>query len=166
MDLGTAASIGIDVFKHRNDIKAALGGLSDLSKLSGSGFSKIAGQFGLPTGIGHAIAGAIDNTQSTGNTSGVQAMLAMNYFDADKNGEVSRQELTNGLQHLGDSGLSGQAEYKNLTTFGQRMLQNYDKAATLDGQGGVISYRDLGKLIQRDGNVASLSDADWQSLQA
>jgi hypothetical protein len=166
MNLATAASIGMGVLQHRQEIQTALGGLSGLGKLSGEGFSKIAQQFGLSKGASQSIAKAIDDGRNPNNTPGVQALLTLNYFDADKNGQVTRDELTQGLQKLNASGLASQGAYAKMANIGEKLLQNYDKVSALDGQAGGISYRDMGQLLQRDKNAATLSDADWQTLNA
>lgn len=166
MDLAKAASIGMGVLQHKNEIKAAISGLTEIGQVTGKSFSKIAEQFGLSKNIRDSIASALETSNNPNQTSGVQALLAMGYFDTDKNGAISRTELSEGLQKLNASGLANKEGYQQLSSFGNKLLQHYDQAANLDGQGASFSYRDMGKLLQRDQNALALSDSDWQSLNA
>lgn len=166
MDLGTAASIGIGLIKHRDELGSALGGIAGIGKLGGEGFAKIAEKFHLPKGLARHISNAIDENNNPKNTSGVQVLASMRYFDADKNGEISKEELTQGLTQLRESGLAKSAEAAKLYQMGDMMLKSYDKVAQLDGAGASVSYQDLGKLLNQDGKLATLSPEDWQKLNA
>lgn len=166
MDFGTAASIGIGLIKHRDDIGSALGGLAGISKIGGEGFAKIADKFHLPKGISQQISGAIAENNNPDNTSGVQVLASIRYFDADHNGEITKAELTQGLTQLQQSGLSKSAEAAKLYQMGDMMLKNYDKVAQLDSAGASVSYKDIGKLLNQDGKLGTLSPDDWQKLNA
>ena len=167
MDLGTAASIGIGLIQHRKEIGAiAMGGINGLSKISGQGFSKIAEQFHLPKGLSKQMAQAIDDNRNPDNFNSVQVMASMQFFDADRNGEISKTELTQGMQQLKASGLASGGNAAKLYQLGDKMLQHYDKVAQLDGTGTSVSYADAAKLINQDGKIATLSTADWDKLNA
>jgi hypothetical protein len=166
MSLETAASIGIGLIKHRQEIGAALSGISGLGKLTGEGFSKIAQQFHLPTGITKSIAQAIEENRNPKNINSIQVLASLQYFDADHNGELSKDELSQGLQHLKDAGLSNSGNAAKLYQLGDKMLQQYDKVAQLDGNAASISYKDIGKLLNQDGKIATLSPDDWSKLNA
>jgi hypothetical protein len=144
----------------------ALNGLSGLGKLTGEGFSKIAAQFHLPTGLTKPIAQAIDENRNPNNMNSVQVLASLQYFDANHDGQINKAELTQGLQHLKDAGLSGSGDSAKLYQLGDKLLQQYDKVAQLDGNSASISYKDVGKLINQDGKIASLSEADWNQLNA
>lgn len=166
MNLQTAASIGMGLIKHRQEIGTALGGLSGLGKLvGGEGFGKIASQFGLKKEMSAQIGQAIEANLNAANVNTLQALGYFNHFDADKNGEVSKAELTQGLQQLEAAGLTG-GQFQKLHSMGQMLLKNYEQVAQLDGNAGSVSLADLGKLANRDGNVALITPADWQSLQS
>lgn len=165
MNLETAASIGIGVLKHRQEIGAALGGLQGLGKLSGEGFAKIAEQFNLPGGLARKIGNAITEQRDPNNINAVQSMSYLHHFDANGNGQVTKEELNAGLQKLQETGLAN-GPAKKLYAMGDMLLKNYDKVAQLDGDAASVSYKDLGKLIRQDEKVATLSPADWQKLNA
>ncbi|MCE3236009.1 MAG: hypothetical protein K0Q50_2189 [Vampirovibrio sp.] len=166
MDFGTAASIGIGLIKHRDGLGSALGGLAGISKMGGEGFAKIAEKFHLPKGLTQQITNAIDENSNPKNTSGVQVLASMRYFDADKNGEITKEELNQGLTQLRESGLTKSADAAKLYQMGDMMLKNYDKVSQLDGEGTSVSYKDMGKLLNQDGKLATLSPDDWQKLNA
>jgi hypothetical protein len=167
MDLGTAASIGIGLLQHRKEIGSiAMGGIKGLGSISGQGFSKIAEHFHLPKGISKQIGQAIEDNRNPENFNGVQVMASLQFFDADRNGEISKTELTQGLQQLKNSGLSNNGNATKLYQLGDIMLKNYEKVAQLDGSGTSVSYTDMGKLINQDGKIATLSTSDWNKLNA
>jgi len=168
MDLGTAASIGIGLIQHRKEIGSiAMGGMKGLSNISGQGFSKIAEHFHLPKGISKQIGQAIDDNRNPENFNSVQVMASLQFFDADRNGQISQTELSQGMQQLKTSGLSsGGGNAAKLYQLGDMMLKNYDKVAQLDGTGTSISYADAGKLINQDGKIATLAASDWEKLNA
>jgi hypothetical protein len=165
MSLNTAASIGLELLQHRGQIAQLLKGVGGLGRglgqmLGGAGADKLGGQFQVQ--LKEALAAV--NDPKTTNT--LQAFKASQAFDTDRNGVVSKDELTSGLQQLEASGLSSQGAMAKTYATGKLLLQNYDKVAALDGQNDSISYRDLGRLVQRDGQPMMLSQADWQSLNA
>jgi hypothetical protein len=166
MNFGTAASIGIGLIKHRQEIGTALGQLGNLGKISGEGFAQIAQKFHLPKGIGQQISNAIQENNNPNYTNGVELLASMRYFDADQDGNISKTELTQGLQQLQDAGLTSQSKAAKLYQLGDQMLKNYDKIAQLDGTGSTISAKDMGHLLNQDGNLATLSPNDWQKLNA
>jgi hypothetical protein len=167
MSLETAASIGIGLLKNPQELGMALNGLSGLGKLTGEGFSKIAAQFHLPTRISSPIAQAIDENRDPNTMNSVQVLTSMRYYDANQDGQISQAELTQGLQQLQAAGLAGTGgPGDKLYQLGNHMLQQYSKVAQLDGNSASISYKDAGKLINQDGNIATLSTADWNALNA
>ena len=166
MNFGTAASIGIGLIQHRQEIGAALGGLTGLGTAGGEGFAKIAEKFHLPKGISQQITDALQENNNPSNISGVQVLASMRYFDADRNGQISKDELTQGLKQLQDSGLANKGDAAKLYQMGDMMLKNYDKVAQLDGNEASVSAMDMGKLLNQDGKIATLSPADWQKLNA
>ncbi|HEY9687585.1 MAG TPA: hypothetical protein V6C52_11465 [Coleofasciculaceae cyanobacterium] len=166
MDLGSAASIGIGLIKHKDEIGGALGGVAGLGKLGGKGFAAIAEQFHLSKKLTGQISQALEEQSNPKNLSSLQALSYLHYFDANGNGEVTKEELQQGMKQLESSGLGNNGMYQKLHGMGEMLLKNYDKAAQLDGNAGSISYQDLGKLVNLDKRVATLSEADWQKLNA
>jgi hypothetical protein len=165
MNLGTAASIGVELLQHRREIGTALNGLSTVGKgvgklLAGEGFSKIAQKFHLSDQ---------DLTDTLGvksPPSAVQGLSDMNYYDADKNGEVTREELTQGLQALEQSQLNQTNAGARIKALGEQMLKNYDNLAQQDGNAGSVSYRDYARLTGMDNRIGTLSADDWRFLNS
>lgn len=157
MSFESVASIGLQALKHRQEIGSALNGVAGLANLAGNQvFGKI---------FEKKLQGQQGNCQAPSqglNT--LQGLSALGYFDADRNGQISKQEITDGLQKLNAAGLGQNGAYAKLNEFGQKLLQNYDKVSALDGNGTSLSYLDLGKLAGQDNQVMSISDADWQKV--
>jgi hypothetical protein len=161
MSLESVASIGLQALKHRQQIGTALNGLAGLAHIGGGqaqAFSKILGQKLQMQNNSN-----IDGTTTSQSLNTLSAMAGLAYFDADHNGQVSKQELTDGLQKLNASGGQGALSTK-LNALGQNLLKNYDKLAGLDSNNAGLNYRDLDKLANQDGHMASISNEDWQSL--
>ncbi len=154
MSLETAASIGLGLLKNREAVGTALG----LGKLGGQGFAKIAARV-------KAELNALEDTNPN-NINTLQALNNLSHFDADKNGQVTKDELTQGLQKLTGAGIANNGQFKKLYTMGEMMLKNYDKLAQLDGNASGISYQDIGKLANQDQRVATIALADWGKLNA
>lgn len=163
MSIETAASIGIGLIKHRQEIGAALG---NLGKLSGAGFTKIAQEFHLPTGLTQKISTALDENNNPPNISSVQVLAGMQYFDANHDGQVSQDELTQGMSKLKASGQSASGNGAQLYSMGDMLLKNYTKVAQLDGNASGISTADTLRLVTQDGRGGTLSSADWSHLNA
>jgi hypothetical protein len=163
MSIGTAVSLGVGLIQHRQEIGAAISGLS---KLSGAGFEKIAQEFHLPKGLTQQISNALNDANNPQNTSSVQVLAGMHYFDANQDGKVTQDELTQGLNHLKSTGQDATAKGASLSKLGELMLKNYAKVAQLDGVASGISTDDTLKLVSGDGKSATLSANDWQKLNA
>lgn len=163
MTIGTALSLGVGLVKHRQEIGAAISGLS---KLSGAGFEKIAQEFHLPKGLTQSITNALNDSNNPQNTSSVQVLAGMHYFDANQDGKVTQDELSQGLNQLKTTGQDTSKKGAALYKMGDLMLKNYAKVAQLDGVNTSISANDTVKLVSSDGKGASLSPADWQKLNA
>jgi hypothetical protein len=154
MSFESVASIGLQALKHRQEIGAALKGVAGLANLAGNqSFGKI---------FEKQIQNQQNNSKPGLNT--LQGLSGLSYFDADGNRQISKQEITDGLQKLNAAGLGQSGAYAKLNEFGQKLLQNYDKVSALDGNGASLSYLDLGKLAGQDQQAASISDADWQKV--
>ncbi len=135
------------------------------SKLAGQGFSQIAKKLGLSGSLGQQVGQALEQlAEGAKNTGGQQVLSGLQYFDADKNGQISREELSQGLQKLQDLGLSQSGPNRKLYQMGDQMLQNYNRLALQDGNAAAISYKDMGTLMAKDGKQAALSQADWHGL--
>lgn len=163
MNLNTAASIGLGLLKHRDELAAGLKGLAGLAKDSGQGFAKIAERFHLDPAKLEKIADRVAQAPIVPNGSTTEALMALRYFDKDQNGSVSREELQQGLQSLESSGLAGQEIHRQLYQIGSKMLANYDKLASLDAKTG-LGYGDVIALAGRDGRMGEISSSDWQAL--
>lgn len=163
MNLEKAVTIGAGLIRHREEIGAALG---SVSRLTGAGFEKIAERFHLPGKISRPISKALDESHSGQTTSGLHLLSSMSYFDADRNGTLSRTELETGLSRLRESGMNTSGQGLRLDKLGEKLLANYDGVARLDGAADGISIRDMGKLLNQDGKIATLSEEDWQKLNA
>jgi hypothetical protein len=158
MSFNTMASVGLEAFKHRQQIGAALHGAAGLAGAAkGELFGKIFGNL-------EAKQNQAAGPDTKDGLNSLQALTGFGFFDADHNGQLSKQELTEGLQKLSDSGLGQNGPYAKLNEFGQKLLQNYDQAAALDGNGTGFSYRDLGDLAKQDGQAVRISNGDWQKL--
>ncbi len=167
MDFSTAASVGVELFKNRQNIGAALNGVSGAGKLAGAGFSKIAQKFNLPGDLGTQVGQVLEQAGASAKASGgMQVLNGMQFFDADKNGQISREELTQGLQKLQDSGQAQTGDTAKLYKMGDLMLKNYERLSQQDGLATGISYKDMGQLMAQDGAQANLTPADWQKLNA
>lgn len=160
MSLGAAASIGMQVYKHRQQIGAALQGINGLGQLAQNPmFGKILGK--LESGLSNTT----NSSSQPGGTNTITAMGGLAFFDADHNGQLTQQELTTGLSKLSTSGLDQNTTGK-LSQLGQKMLQNYQKVAALDGTNNSISFSDISRLGTQDGQWQNISDADWQKVLA
>lgn len=166
MNFGTAASIGLEALKKGQSVGSALGGALGASPLAGQGFAKIATQLGLTEKLGQQAGQVLNQLIQPNALNGTQVVNGLQYFDADKNGQISKAELIQGLQKLQDLGLSGSGDSKKLYQLGDQMLKNYDRIAQQDGAAASISYKDVGKVMAQDGTQASLSQVDWQRLNA
>jgi hypothetical protein len=163
MSMETALSVGIGILKHRQEIGAAL---SSLGKLSGEGFSKIAQELHLPQGLSQKISNALNENKNPQNTSSVQVLAGLRYFDADKNGQITQDELTQGLDKLKSGGQNTTENGAKLYSMGDMLLKNYTKVAQLDGNTGGISTQDAVKLVSQDCKGGTLSSNDWKRLDA
>jgi len=159
MSIETAASIGLGLIKHRQEIGAAV---SNLTKLSGAGFTKIAQEFHLPTGLTQKISTALDENKNPQNFNLIQVLSGMQTFDANHDGQVSKDELTQGMSKLKASGQSSSQLY----SMGDMLLKNYEKVAQMDGSANGISVKDTLKLVTQDGKGGTLSSSDWERLNA
>jgi hypothetical protein len=165
MNFGTVASVGLELLQNRQNVSAALSGATGAAKLAGQGFSKIAQKLGLSGSLGEQVGQALEQlANSANNTDGQQVLNGLQYFDADKNGQISRAELSQGLQKLRDLGLSQTAPNRKLYQLGDQILQNYDRLALLDGNAAFVSYKDIGTLMAKDGSRVVLSQSDWRTL--
>ena len=157
MSLEAAAKIGLEIFKHRQEIGTVLKGAGDFLKSAQA--TKVADRFA--TRLADRIADKTSGVDAAalmaggGSVSNATAFLQLQAFDANKDGSVSREELTQGLETATDAGVKA---------LGQTMLKNYDKAALLDGKDGVSIY-DLAKVAGTDGRMAHLSAADWSAFK-
>lgn len=159
MAIETAVSVGVGLLRNPQAIGSAL---NSLSKISGAGFTKIAQELHLPTGLTQKISTALDENHNPQNLSSVQVLANMKYFDANNDGQVTQDELTQGMNTLKSGGKTGTQLY----SMGNLMLQNYTKVAQLDGNASGISTTDSLKLVSKDGMGGTLSSADWQKLNA
>lgn len=161
MNLDVAAKIGLGLLKHHDEVGKLLGGAGKL--LGGEGVGKLADRFA------GTLANRLDRIQDrNGPVDGLNSINALKgfaHFDADKNGKLSKEELTEGLQKLEAAGLTLPQD-QQLHALGTQLLKNYEKAAALDGQAESVSYLDMGLLIGKDNRATHLSAADWQSLNA
>lgn len=164
MNFGTAVSIGLEAIKNGQSLGTALGGALSASKLAGNEFGKIATRLGLNENLGQQVGQVLDKVIQPKSLTGTQVMNGLQYFDADKNGQISKAELSQGLQKLQDLGVSQSGESQKLHQLGEQLLKNYDRVARQDGLTSGISYRDVGQVMAQDGNKAGLSQADWQKL--
>lgn len=162
MNFGTAASIGLEALKNGQSMGSAFSGALGASKLAGQGFGKIATQLGLTEKLGQQVGQVLDKVIQPNTLNGSQVINGLQYFDADKNGQISKAELTQGLQKLQDLGLSQSGDSKKLYQLGDQMLKNYDRIAQQDGTAASISYKDVGRVMAQDGTQTSLSQSDWQ----
>lgn len=151
MTLESVASVGLEVL-NRKELGSALNGLMGGARLFNNIFEKQKN---------HALLSAPGTTSAGGQTSTMQALIGLKTFDSDGNGQISRQELETGLQTLPDNNATAR-----LKALGQKLLQNYDKAAVLDGNASGVSLGDIARLAGRDGQAISVSAADWQKLQS
>ncbi len=158
MNFDTAAKIGLGLLKHHDEIGKLLGGAGKL--LGGEGAGKLADRFA------GALAKKLDKLEADPPPGGVNTLQALRnfaYFDADRNGRLTRDELTAGLQKLESAGLAS-PQNQQLHSLGSQLLAKYDQAAALDGDNQTVSYLDLGTLAAKDGRAMFLSDADWGKL--
>lgn len=166
MNFGTAASLGLELLKSQN-MGASLTGAMGASKLAGQGFSKIAQKLGLSEQLGQQVGQALGRlADGAKNANGQDVLNSLQYFDADKNGQISRAELNQGMQKLQDLGLSQSGPNSKLYQLGDQMLKNYDRLALQDGNAASVSYKDMGTLMAKDGQQANLSNKDWQTFNA
>lgn len=159
MNFDTAAKIGLGLLKHQDEIGKLLGGAGKL--LGGEGAGKLADRFA------GALAKKLDRLEAGAPPDGLntlQALRGFAYFDADRNGQLTRDELAAGLQKLEAAGLAT-PQNQQMHALGNRLLAQYDQAAALDGDHQTVSYLDIGTLAARDGRSMFLSDADWAKLQ-
>lgn len=166
MDFSTVASIGLEALKNGQGMGAALTGALGASKLTGQGFGKIAQKLGLSDELGQLAGQALDQVMRSRNMGGEKVVESLQYFDADKNGQISRAELTQGMQKLQELGLSQSGSTGKLYQMGEQMLKNYDRLSLQDGNAASISYKDMGQLMAKDGTQANLSAKDWQTFNA
>jgi len=164
MSIETAASIGLGLIKHHQEIGAAL------SKLSGPGFNKIMQELHLPQGLADKISNLTHQGQSAGISSTgsgtAQVLAGVKYFDANNDGQLSQDELTQGMDKLKTNGLDSTTNGAKLYSMGDMLLKNYAKVAQLDGNANGISASDATQLAGLDGSRTTLSSADWQHLNA
>jgi hypothetical protein len=172
MNFGTAASIGLELIQGSNGMGAVLKGALGAAKLTqGKGFAQVAQKLGLSDGLseklGQQVGQAVGElANAMGSHSGTQVLNALQYFDADKNGAMTRDELTQGLQKLQDLGLSQSGATAKLYQMGDNLLKNYERLAAQDGNATTLSFKDVGALMGKDGQATTLSKADWQTLNA
>lgn len=169
MNLATAASLGMNLLQNGQGLGGALKGALGMTQLAkGQGFAQVAQKLGLSPQWGQQVGQAVsDLAQTVGNPGGTQVLNALQYFDTDKNGALSREELTQGLQKLQDLGLhqSGQSGAAGQWyQLGDRLLKQYERVAAQDGNSATLSFKDVGALMGKDGHQATLSKVDWQSL--
>ena len=163
MSMETAMSIGMGLIQHRQAVGAALNGLS---KLSGSGFSKIAQDFHLPKGVSQPIQKGLNEIQNLPQSNTLQVLAGLNSFDANRDGNLTQSELTQGLSKMKANGQASTPKGGALYQLGQNLLKNYTQIASLDGNAGSISMPDTLKLASKDGKITNVSTRDWQSLNA
>jgi hypothetical protein len=163
MSMETALSVGIGLIKHRQEIGAAI---SSLGKLSGESFGKIAQELHLPQGLSQKIDQALSKGRIPQNTSRTEVLAGLKTFDANLDGKITREELTQELNRLKSSGQIDTDYGARLYSMGDLLLKNYDKVAQLDGKASSVSTEDVLKLVAQDGKADTLSSADWQGLNA
>ncbi len=168
MNFGTAASIGMELIQGGNGMGAVLKGALSAAKLTqGKGFAQVAQKLGLSEKLGQQVGQAVSElANAVGSQSGPQVLNSLQYFDADKNGAITRDELTQGLQKLQDLGLGQSSATGKLYQMGDNMLKNYERLAGQDGNASTLSFKDMGTLMGKDGHSTTLSKADWQGLNA
>ena len=168
MNFGTAASIGMELIQGGNGMGAVLKGALSAAKLTqGKGFAQVAQKLGLSEKLGQQVGQAVSElANAVGSQSGPQVLNALQYFDADKNGAITRDELTQGLQKLQDLGLGQSGATGKLYQMGDNMLKNYERLAGQDGNASTLSFKDMGTLMGKNGHSTTLSKADWQGLNA
>lgn len=164
MNFGAAASIGLEILQNRQAVGSAVNGLT---RMTGNGFSQVAQKFGLSPQLGQQVQSVLQEIGNHSNQNGLHVLNGMQFFDADKNGQISRDELNQGLQKLQQMGLSQTGGVTGkLAQMGAQMLKSYDRLAQLDGNAASVSYQDMGKLMAQDGHQATLSGADWEKMNA
>lgn len=168
MNFATAASLGLNLIQNSHGLGQALRGALGAAQLSqGQGFAQVAQKLGLSETMGRQVGQAVSElANAAGSHSGNQVLNALQYYDTDKNGVISRDELTQGLQKLQDLGLSQSGATGQLYQMGDNLLKNYERLAAQDGNGTTLSFRDVGVLMGKDGHQTTLSKADWQALNA
>lgn len=158
----------MELIQGGNGMGAVMKGALSAARLTqGKGFSQIAQKLGLSEKLGQQVGQAVSElANAMGNHSGSQVLNALQYFDADKNGAITRDELTQGLQKLQGLGVSQSGTTGKLYQMGDNLLKNYDRLAAQDGNASTLSFQDVGTLMAKDGHQATLSRADWQALNA
>lgn len=145
---------------------AVLKGALGAAKLTqGKGFAQVAQKLGLSEKLGQQVGEAVGElANAVGSHNGTQVLNALQHFDADKNGAITRDELTQGLQKLQDLGLGQSGATAKLYQMGDNLLKNYERLAAQDGNATTLSFRDVGSLMGKDGHTNTLSKADWRAL--
>lgn len=168
MNFGTAASIGMELIQGSNGMGAVMKGALSAARLTqGKGFAQVAQALGLSEKLGQQVGQAVNElANAVGSHSGPQVLNALQYFDTDKNGAITRDELTQGLQKLQDLGVSQSGATGKFYQMGDHLLKNYERLAAQDGNASTLSFKDVGTLMGKDGHPTTLSKADWQSLNA
>ncbi len=163
MSMETALSIGMGLIQHRQAVGAALNGLS---QLSGGDFGKIAQKFHLPKGVSQPIQKGLKEMQNLPQSNTLQVLAGLNSFDADRDGNLTQNELTQGLSEMKSNGQASTKKGAARYQLGETMLKNYTQIASLDGHASNISLKDTLKLANQDGKITNVSTRDWQSLNA
>lgn len=119
----------------------------------------------------------LERMASYGQIDTEQALARFGAFDANGDGQVTREELTKGLEELSHTMANSQTgstpadalkiqEAQQLYQLGQGILQNYDIVAGLDGNSAGVASGDLLELAGRDSHARRISLPDWQNLLA
>ncbi len=119
----------------------------------------------------------LERLASYGQIDTEQALARFGTFDANGDGQVTREELTQGLEALSHTMANSQTgggsadalklqEAQQLYQLGQGILQNYDIVAGLDGNTAGVSSGDLLELAGRDRHARQIAITDWQNLLA
>lgn len=169
----TAASLGLKVLGNALQDPRTRGQLKSLASqagqlVAGKGFAK-AIENGLNK-VQTLLDDKADDKPAASVSSGFRpvstetAQTVLTYFDTNRDGQVSKGELTEGALKLEKSGLAGQGAFREIHQAGQALLKQYDGVASLDGQAGGISSDDIQHLAALDKAPRQLSATDLQQL--
>lgn len=138
----------------------------------------------MEKGLGRLAEGQVGGPlfrQKPGQLNGLSTQQAYHYFerfDANGDGQLSKQEINKGLVSL-EKDIAAKANKKNLSErdmdvlqglyqakqFASSIIRNYDTLANLDGSSFSVSKTDLMHLAGQDGQIRSISQQDWQALR-